>query len=181
VTGGSCGNSVGKVLLNAAAPAGGLDVVVASSDPDVQIVGPTTIHFNQGDTFKTFNVTTSAVNANKTVSLTAKVVDTITTVTGKLTLTRVPLTTVTFNPNPVTGGSPTTGTVTLSCAAPYNITVTLLSNKTAAKPQAQVIIPQGATSAPFTVTTKPVLSQTAVTITAKGNGSTKTGTLTLTP
>ncbi|HEX8651270.1 MAG TPA: M4 family metallopeptidase [Pyrinomonadaceae bacterium] len=178
---GGCAGSTGKILLNAAAPAGGLDVTLTSGDPDVQIVGANPVHFNQGETQKTFAVTTSSVNAIKIVNVSAKVVGTTTTVIGKLKLTPVPITTVTFNPNPVTGGNQTTGTVTLSCAAPYNISVTLLSNKSAAKPQTPITILAGQTSAQFTVNTLHVLSQTAVTITAKGNGSIKTATLTVVP
>jgi uncharacterized repeat protein (TIGR01451 family) len=180
---GGCGGSTGKILLNAAAPAGGLDVTLTSGDPDVQIVGANPVHFNAGDTQKTFMVTTSTVMPpGKTVNVTAMVVGTTTQVVGRLKLTPVPIVSVTFNPNPVTGGNQTTGTVTLSCAAPYDISVTLLSNKTAATPQTTPItIPTGATSAPFTVNTKPVLSQTVVTFTAKGNGTTKTGTLTVIP
>jgi hypothetical protein len=139
------------------------------------------VHFDQGDTQKTFMATTSSVHAIKTVNVSAKVVGTTTAVIGRLRLTPVPIVTVSFNPNPVTGGSPTTGTVTLSCAAPYDITVSLLSNKAAATPQSSVMIPQGQSSAPFNVTTRSVLSQTAVTITAKGNGSVKTGVLTVNP
>ena len=179
---GGCAGSTGKILLNAAAPVGGLDVTLASGDPDLQIVGANPVHFNQGETSKTFAVTTSTVNAIKTVSVTAMVVGTTTQVVGRLKLTPVPIVSVTFNPNPVTGGNQTTGTVTLSCAAPYNISVTLLSNKAAAKPQTTPItIPQGQTSAPFTVNTLQVLSETVVTFTAKGNGSTKTATLTVVP
>jgi uncharacterized repeat protein (TIGR01451 family) len=178
---GGCAGSTGKILLNAAAPAGGLDVGLVSSDPDLQIVGANPVHFNQGETQKTFTVTTSSVNAVKTVSVAAKVVGTTTQVIGRLKITPVPIVSVTFNPNPVTGGNQTTGTVTLSCAAPYDISVTLLSNKAAAKPQTPITILQGQTSAPFTVNTVHVLSQTAVTITAKGNGSTKAATLTVIP
>jgi uncharacterized repeat protein (TIGR01451 family) len=178
---GGCAGSTGKILLNGAAPAGGLDVMLTSGDPDVQLVGANPVHFNQGDTQKTFMVTTNSVHAIKTVNITAKVVGTTTSVIGRLKVTPVPIVTVGFNPNPVVGGNPTTGTVTLSCAAPYDIQVTLLSNKAAATPQTPITIPMGQTSAPFTVNTRHVLSQTVVTITAKGNGSTKTATLTITP
>ena len=176
---GGCANSTGKILLNAPAPAGGLDVALTSGDADVSV--PSMVHFNQGDTQQTFMATTSAVHAVKTVNVSAKVVGTTTALIGRLQLKPVPIVTVSFSPNPVTGGSPTTGTVTLSCAAPYNITVNLVSNKAAATPQSSVMIPQGQSSAPFNVTTKSVLSQTAVTITAKGNGSVKTGVLTVNP
>jgi trimeric autotransporter adhesin len=83
----------------------------------------------------------------------------------------------------VTGGSASTGTVTLSGAAPTGgITVALQSSNTgAATVPASVTVAAGASSAPFTVTTSAVTAVTTVTITGSFNGGTQTATLTVNP
>ncbi len=79
---------------------------------------------------------------------------------------RVP-TGLTFNPNPVIGGESSTGTVSLSVAAPPGgAVVTLSSNHAAAQVPASVTVPAGSISAPFTVATSVVSSSVSVSITA---------------
>jgi probable HAF family extracellular repeat protein len=60
---------------------------------------------------------------------------------------------LTFDPNPVPGGSSTTGTVTLSGPAPPPGATVRLSSTSAASVPATVEIPAGSSSANFTVTT----------------------------
>ncbi len=92
------------------------------------------------------------------------------------------LTSVVLHPPSVNGGSSSTGTVTLSGAAPYGgATVSLSSNMSAATVPASVTIPAGATSATFTVNSSAVTSSTSVTISASYGGATKTAMLTVTP
>jgi Domain of unknown function (DUF4082)/Bacterial Ig domain/Purple acid Phosphatase, N-terminal domain/Fibronectin type III domain len=93
------------------------------------------------------------------------------------------LTSVTLNPTSVTGGSSSTGTVTLTGPAPSGGAVVTLSssNTTAATVPASVTIAAGATSNTFTVTTTAVTTSTAVTITASYSGANQTATLTVTP
>jgi hypothetical protein len=92
------------------------------------------------------------------------------------------LTSVVLNPPSVNGGSSSTGTVTLSGAAPtYGALVSLSSNMSAATVPASVTIPAGATSATFTVNTSAVTSSTSVTVSASYGGATKTAMLTVTP
>jgi hypothetical protein len=55
------------------------------------------------------------------------------------------------------------------------------SNPSVASVPSSVTVPQGQTSANFTVTTTPVTSQTNVTITASAQGVTRQATLTVTP
>lgn len=89
---------------------------------------------------------------------------------------------LTFNHNPVKGGTLVTATVTLICAAPEDILVTLAYNKPVAKPNVtSFTIPQGQTKGTFTITTKAPSSPTVATITAKANGGHKSATLTVTP
>ena len=89
-----------------------------------------------------------------------------------------------LSPHPVTGGSPVTGTIALDCAAaPGDISVALSSTKaTIAHPDvATVLIPAGATTQGFSITTSGVTATTAVTIRASANGTLKSTKLTVTP
>src|SRR3989454_926118 len=78
------------------------------------------------------------------------------------------LSSIALNPMSVTGGSPSTGTVTLSGPAPSGgAAVSLLSGNTAAATvPASVTVAAGASSVTFTVSTSAVTSSTAVTISA---------------
>ncbi len=93
------------------------------------------------------------------------------------------LTSLTLNPTSVTGGNPSTGTVTLSGAAPAGgAVVSLSSNNTAvATVPTSVTVAAGATSATFTVTTKSVTASTSVTLSTSYGGITKTAALTVSP
>jgi len=92
------------------------------------------------------------------------------------------LSSVGVNPTSVTGGSSSTGTVTLSGSAPsYGATVGLSSSASAAMVPPSVPVPGGASSATFAVNTSAVTTSTSVTITASYAGATKTASLTVTP
>src|SRR5216683_1964512 len=96
---------------------------------------------------------------------------------GSLTLSSVGL-----NPTSVTGGSSSTGTVTLDGPAPsYGAVVSLSSSASAATVPASVTVASGATSATFTVNTTAVTASTPVTITASYGGAMKTASLTVNP
>jgi len=85
-------------------------------------------------------------------------------------------------PTSVNGGTSSTGTVTLSGAAPSGgAVVTLSSSASAATVPANVTVAAGATSATFTVTTSAVTAATPVTIAATYGGTTKTTLLTVNP
>jgi thermitase len=93
------------------------------------------------------------------------------------------LSSLSLNPSTVVGGNPSTGTVYLTAPAQSGgFTVQLSSsNPSVASVPSSVTVPQGQTSANFTVTTTPVTSQTNVTITASAQGVTRQATLTVTP
>jgi len=92
------------------------------------------------------------------------------------------LSSVGVNPATVTGGSSSTGTVTLSGpASGYGVTVNLSSSAPAATVPAGVTVAAGATSANFTATTSAVTASTPVTITASYGGTMKTASLTVNP
>jgi len=88
---------------------------------------------------------------------------------------------VALNPSSVTGGSSSTGTVTLSGAAYSAVMVNLTSSASAATVPASVTVAAGASSANFTVGTSAVTASTPVTITASYGGAAKTTPLTVTP
>ena len=89
--------------------------------------------------------------------------------------------TLTFNPNPVTGGNPSTATLKLTGVAPAGGSiVTLASSSTAvATVPATVTIAAGSDTATFTVTTLPVAADTSVNISATYGGATLAAALTV--
>lgn len=146
-------------------------VQVASSDPGLAAVpGTATIFAGSGVGY--FNIVTAPV--------TTPTVVTISVSGGGVTLSH-PLTlypelpslaALTVAPNAVAGGTPATGTVTLSGPAPpVGVTVNLGSSlPLAASVPASLFIPRGATSASFPVTTFPVDTTTAQLSAALDNG-----------
>ena len=93
------------------------------------------------------------------------------------------LASVSVSPGSVIGGNSSTGTVTLSLAAPAGgIVVTLTSSNTGvATLPASVTVAAGQTTATFTVSSVVVAVSTPVTLSALYNGVTKTTTLTVLP
>src|SRR5258708_4290718 len=94
----------------------------------------------------------------------------------------VALSSLSLNPTSVTGGNSSTGTVTLSGAAPAGgAQVSLSSNNSAASVPSSVTVPAGATSVTFPVRTSAVAASTPVNISASYGGVTLTATLTVNP
>src|SRR2546422_183491 len=95
----------------------------------------------------------------------------------------VALSSLTLNPTSVVGGNSSTGTVTLSGAAPSGGAIVALSssNTTAARVPSSVTVAAGATSATFTVSTSAVTASTTVSISGAYGGVTRSASLTVTP
>ena len=93
------------------------------------------------------------------------------------------LSAVTVNPASVVGGTGSSGTVTLSAAAPSGGAVVALtsSNTGAATVPTSVTVAAGATSASFAVATATVTGSTSATLTASYNAISRMTTLTVTP
>jgi len=92
------------------------------------------------------------------------------------------LSSVSATPNPVVGGNPSTGTVTLMSAAPTGgALVSLSSASSAVTVPGNVSVSQGATSATFGIATSVVTTQTLATLSASYSGVTKTMTFTVNP
>ncbi|MEY2401744.1 MAG: hypothetical protein QOJ08_1855 [Ilumatobacteraceae bacterium] len=172
-------SSTGTVTLTAAAPTGGAVVSLASANTVVTV--PASVTIAAGATSATFTATTSSVAASTPVTLTA----TYSGVSRTTTLTVNPpasLSAVAVAPASVVGGASSTGTVTLSSAAPAGgMVVTLNSSNAAATVPASVTVAAGAATATFTATTQTVTAQTPVTITAAAGGASRTATLTVNP
>jgi hypothetical protein len=179
VTGGS--SSTGTVTLSGAAPAGGAQITLSSSNTTAARV-PASVTVAAGATSATFTVSTSAVAASTTVTISATYGGT--TRSTSLTVTPAPpppptLASLSLNPSSVIGGlQSSTGTVTLSGPAPAGGAIVALSSSSgAASVPSSVTVPAGASSATFTVRTSGVLLSTSATISATYNGTTRTATL----
>jgi hypothetical protein len=177
------GSVTGRVTLASASPGNSL-VALASSNTVLATV-PSSVIVPQGQTSATFAVNVAQVSATSTVQISA----TFQNVTRSGTLTINPsggdgpaLSAVSVNPNSVTGGTSSTGTVTLTAAAPSGgAAVSLSENSTSTTVPASVTVPAGSTTANFTISTTSVTSVTTSTVTAAFGGVTRTAALTINP
>jgi hypothetical protein len=175
VTGGN--TSIATVTLNGPAPATGAVVTLSSNNTAAAQV-PSSITVLANATTATFTVTTSPVSTTVSATISATY---ITNRTAGLTVFANVVNAVSMSPTSVVGGTSSTGTVTLSRAAPAaGAVVTLSSNNTpAAQVPVSVTVPANATTATFTATTNPVASNASVSISATYN-NTASGNLTVT-
>ena len=176
VTAGS--TSTGTATLSAAAPSGGAVVALSSSNPSVATV-PASVTVPAGATSASFTVSTSGVAATTAVTISGAYGGV--TKSAVLTVTSPTLSSVSLNPTSVPAGSASTGTVTLSAAAPVGGAMVALSssNTAVAIVPASVTVPAGATSANFTVATAYCTSG-SVAISGTYGGITKSAELTVT-
>jgi acetyl esterase/lipase len=175
---GGCKTSVGRVNLTGKAPAGGLVVSLANTNP-VAVV-PASVTVAAGSTNVSFTITAPAVTSNQDGTVTATLGSL--SKSGTLTVRPIGLASLAIAPNPVVGPAPATGTVTLECAAdPGPITVTVTTTSTVAQPTPSFTIPQGQTTGTFNITTADVSTASNATIRATANGIGKSVTLTVNP
>ncbi len=186
VTSGS--NATGTVTLSGAAPTGGIVVTLSSNKSSDAVPSTTTVTVPAGSTTANFTIYTAK---NLTSPVTAIISAVYNGVTQTYSLTVNPLTTtvslssVSISPSTVTAGTNSTGTVTLSAAAPAGgIVVALSSNlpSDAVPAVTSVTVAAGSTSATFKIYTAKSLTRTiTATISAVYNGVTKTATITVNP
>ena len=170
------------VTITSPAPVGGLTIALASTSASA-IVQPT-VTILQGETSGTFTVAATTVPTVTVASIRAtlgNIVDsvslTITPVTQPVTLTSV-----TVDPASVVGGMGVTGTVTLSEPAPAGgASVSLTSSSVSAKVSTVVVVPQGATTATFPITTNAVTAVFSVNIGGTIGAVTQKAVLQITP
>jgi hypothetical protein len=175
VTGGT--SSTGTVTLSAAAPTGGI-VVSLSSSASATVNASVTVA--AGGSTATFTINTTAVTTSTTATITAAYGGATKTASLTVTPPAIALSGVSVNPASVTGGTSSTGSVTLSGAAPAAIVVSLSSNSASATVGTSVTVAAGSSTATFTITTTPAAAAATATITAVYNSVNKTASLTIT-
>lgn len=118
----------GTVTLSASAPSGGVTVSLTSSDLAAATV-PATVTVLQGQTTAGFTLTTAGVGSPKAVTITG--ISSGVSKTAALTVEPAVLTGLTISPETISGGTTTTGTLTLDGpAGPSGATVVLESSDT---------------------------------------------------
>lgn len=168
--------STGTVTLNG--PAGAQGTAVALSGGDTSISYPSSVTVAAGATSATFAITSSTVSVNTSEALTASLNS-----TKSATLTLKPagvVSSLTFSPTSIVGGTNSVGTIKLTGpAGPNGVTVTLTGGDSNIAYPATLSIAAGASSATFTVTSTQVTSSAAEALTATIGPSSASATLTV--
>ncbi|MFL6246089.1 MAG: Ig-like domain-containing protein [Thermoanaerobaculia bacterium] len=171
-------NAIGTVRLVDAARSDGAVVTLTSSSEFATV--PASVSIAAGSDSAQFVIATTASASNLNATITATAANTksatvsIAAVSGQLVQVAVDAPTV-------TGGTSVNGTATIGAPAPAGgalVTLSASDTQLASVP-ATVIVPQGSTSASFTITTKRVSAESSVTISGI-YGATQTAGLSLT-
>jgi len=167
-----------KVTLSSPAPAGGLIITVASSSSAVS-VAPGSISIPAGATTGTLTASTTGVNSDTAVTLTATCGSVIKT--APITVKAAILSAMTISPSAVYGGTKVSTTVTLTGkAGASGVKIALSSSDGSMIPAGtSVTVPGGATSAIYAFTPAAVPADKAVTITATQGSTTKSAVVTV--
>lgn len=155
-------NSVGTIRLNSPAPAGGAKVFLTSSDTAAATVPAYTL-IGAGQTTRNFTVTTKPVAATASVVISAAYAGS--TVSAPFVVTAPRLKALSLTASSICPDCQTaSGTVSLTGKAPSGgLSVSLTSSNAAASVPTTVTVPEGLTTATFSVTASAVASaQTAV-------------------
>ena len=174
VVGGS--TSQGKVTLSSPAPTGGTLITLSSDSTAAGVsVGAASVTVSAGQRTATFTVATQPVGS--TVTATISAVEGSDSASAPLTVTPPVLTGLSLSPSSVTGGDYSIGTVTIGSPAPAGgLSISLLSDNTAAVVLPTVVIAGGATSGTFSISTSAITTPTSANISAT-LGVTKTAAL----
>ena len=168
----------GRVTLQQAAPAGGIVVSLASSDPAISL--PVNLTIDAGKTTATFAGTTVAVTATKNVTITASLNGN--SVTDTLRVVQPGVKSISLSPSTVTGGTGSQLTITLDAPAPADgWVVNLASSDASATIATTAMVAAGQTTVTVPVSTKSVLTRTAVTLTATDASGSQSTTLVVEP
>jgi hypothetical protein len=170
----------GTVTITGPAPATGTLVTLAGDKESLASLPPS-VTVPAGATTASFPLSTRPVTTPSVFTLTAALGSQVRY--GTLVLTGALVSSLALEPGRVTGGAPAQGTVKLAQPAPADgVVITLTSTNAAAAVPASVMVPAGATTATFAITTQTVSSGTTVLITASYAGvSWETATLTVLP
>lgn len=169
---GQTGSVTGTVNLVGPAIAGGVTISLASSNANVARVEPATATIPAGQTSQTFQVNTTPVATDTSVTITATFEQQVRS--ANLLVQAPVLESFTVNPSSLFGKATAQGTVTLTGPAPTGgVGVTLQSGSLAVVrvPQTVSVAAGNRTNAnPFAIETEPVHTATPVTITASFKG-----------
>ena len=165
------------ISLSGKAPAQGIVVTLASSNPAVVPV-PTTTTVTGGASTRYFTLTTAPVSVSALVTITASGAGS--PVSAVLTVTMPTISMMTLSASSVKGGTAVTATVRLrGVVAASGLALALSSsNPAAATVPASVTVPGGTSSFTFPVTTKPVSISSSTLI--RANTATSSGYIKLT-
>lgn len=175
-------SSQGTVAL-AFPDASDTQVLLFSSDTTVATV-PATVTVPAGATTATFTISTNAAAPPTIATITAWVGNTPRSANlsvNAATPGGPSLSAVSFNPANLTGGSPTTGTVTFSGVTDGAVVKLSSGNPALVQVPAETVVNGGQSRVAFPVTTKPVNVTTTVPVTASWFAVSRTATITLTP
>jgi subtilase family serine protease len=172
-------STVGTVTLLANAPSGGWKVKLASSEPSYLGV-PASLIVPEGTKTATFAVTSKP--SKEKISATVTASDPISAKGVLVTLLGDSVKSLSLTPSSVVGGASSTGTVTLTSAAPEGGWTVKIANSSAdvAAPAA-VTVPAGSTSAKFTLRTKAVKTTVTASVGASDALTKVAATLTIKP
>jgi hypothetical protein len=175
---GGCRTTSAKVTLTGSAPTQGASVVLQESIAAAQF--PAALLVAGG--------TSSVTKVGPTSYVTTPQVGTVTASYGgvskaiRFTVRPIRAGSIALTPNPVIGGTVATATVTLECAAPVPVVVSLSSGSQLAVPTVSTItIPAGQLAGSFTIRTADVATATTVPIYARVYNVRRSATLTLNP
>jgi hypothetical protein len=170
----------GIVMLTGEAPPGGASVTLSSDSPAV--TPPASVFVPAGSPSVSFPIPTSAVASNTTATITASWNGTTVQSTVTLTPQQHPAS-LTLSPTSTVGQSGGSfATVTIASAQSTDLTLQVMSsNPAVASVPTAVTIPAGSTTGGFNVFTTAVTTQTVVTISVSGGGTTQSAALTVTP
>jgi hypothetical protein len=175
--------SEGTVTLNGPASSGGVEVRLASSDGAAVV--PASMTVPAGAVSARFTIRTVLVAADTTASITGMAGGERREVTLRVTapIARPPaLDALDVGPAVVKGGQNAQGTVRLTVPAPAGgVLVNLKSSNAVATVPAGVMVPAGANTATFTITTRTVSLDTQFEITASYRDQTRTAPIRVTP
>ena len=159
---------------------GGSVVRITSSNPAIAPT-PATLVVQDGINHRNFNIVPPVVSQPTTVTISATFG--LVTISRSLTVVPPALNTLSLSRSTIIGSCQTaSGKVTLTGSAPASgATVSLATTTAGAKTPATVVIPAGATSATFTVTTNAVSSLNKGTFTASYGGGSKAFALSVRP
>ena len=175
-------SSTGTVSFGAAVPTDTTVTLAVTAGSSAVGSIPASVKVVAGATSATFPVTTVNVSAKTTVTVSATANGG--TKTANLTVNANTPNSLSFSPASVVAGQSSTGTVKLLGAAAGDVTVTLAvtaGSSAVTSIPSSVVVPNGATSATFTVVTANISATTTVSVSGTANGASKSGNLTVTP